>query len=99
MLHSVECFHYGYMMSVKPVRGVVEQASLMDARCKILLSSHSTIALSRCSSLRGTVLSCLLPRYRHALGEAVISAAQRATKPDHSAAHAKSAGESMQISA
>ena len=78
---------------------VVGSPILMVAHRRLPLSSHSTIALSRCSSLRGTVLTSLLPRYRYALGEAMISAAQRANKPDHSAAHANSAGKSMQTSA
>ena len=70
----------------------------MDTKCRIGLSSHSTIALSRCSSLRGTVLACLLPRHRCARGKEAASAAQRAARPDHSAAQVTSAGESVQIS-
>ena len=62
------------------------------------MSSHSTIALSRRSSIHGTILACLLPRQRATFGDVLVSATQRAARPDNLAADANPAGESMQFS-
>ena len=59
----------------------------------IVLSNHSAFALSRRSSLHGSILTCLLSANGGGLGQTADSAAQRAARRLHVAAHAKTVGE------
>ena len=93
------CHHWGSLTCVEPVPEVLGSPSFMEAHRRLPLSSHSRIALSRCSNLRGTVLACLAPRNRGIVGEEAVTAAKCAARANDFAAHSKPAGESMQTSA
>ena len=65
----------------------------LRADSSTVLSSHSVIALSRCSSLHGSILNRMVPNHEATLNGPVISAAQHAARPVHTAALAKKLGE------
>ena len=65
----------------------------MHADSSNVLSSHSVIALTRCSSLHGSILKRFVPNHKAILERMAISAAQCAAQPLPVAAHAQPCGE------
>ena len=66
--------------------------SLMTPQSSSFLSIHSRLALLRCSTLRGSVLTCLSPDQSFRVEKIALSAAGCTARPIHCAAHATGSG-------
>lgn len=65
----------------------------MNTDRSIFLSTRSTIALTRCSTLHGSILTRFTRTFGCGLGRTADSAAQNTARHDQVAAHAKPVGE------